>query len=161
MRTNWKLGIAFGAALAIAACNSGGAGKAGENKAGNSTTESAGNTTEGGNTSGGGGEATENEGGSGGGGGGESAGAQQDFTIVNNTGQTVMTLNVSPSNSNQLGPDILGTDTLANGQSGQIQFARGQDQCNWDIRVTYEDGQTGDWRGINLCETSTITLTAG
>jgi len=88
------------------------------------------------------------------------AGSQQDFTIVNNTGQTVMTLNVSASDQNSWGPDILGQDVLANGQQGQIQFARGQEQCNWDIRATFEGGQTGDWRNVNLCETTTITLTA-
>lgn len=87
------------------------------------------------------------------------AGAQQDFTIVNNTGRTVLTLNVSPSDSNEWGPDILGTATIANGASGQVSFARGQDQCQWDLRATFDDGQTGDWRGVNLCETATVTLT--
>jgi hypothetical protein len=159
MKINWKLGVAMSAALAMAACNSGGAGKAGENKAGN-TSGTAGNSSGGeGNGSATAGEATENASG-GSSGGDETAGAQQDFTIVNNTGNTVMTLNVSPSDENEWGPDILGQDTLGNGERAQIQFARGQDQCNWDIRVTYDDNETGDWRGVNLCETSTITLTA-
>lgn len=98
-------------------------------------------------------------------GGGESeaaapaTGAQQDLNIVNNSGHTVMTLNVSPSDSNQWGPDILGTDTLAEGGSGQVSFVRGQDQCLWDIRATFDSGETGDWRQLNLCEASTITLT--
>ncbi len=70
-----------------------------------------------------------------------------------------MTLNVSPSNEDAWGPDILGRDVLANGEQAEIQFARNQDQCRWDIRVTYESGGTGDWRGINLCETVTVTLT--
>ena len=34
--------------------------------------------------------------------------APQDFTIVNNTGHTVMTLNVSPTSEDEWGPDILG-----------------------------------------------------
>ena len=154
MKTTWTAGAILASALALAACGGGGENKAagnGGSTAGNAATPAAGNT--------GGGEA----GGENQSGGGEQAaagGAQQDFTIVNSTGQAVMTLNVSPSNEDQWGPDILGTDVLANGQQGQIQFARGQDQCNWDIRVTYEDGETGDWRGVNLCETSTITLTA-
>lgn len=88
-------------------------------------------------------------------------GAQQDFTLVNNTGHTVMTLNVSPSDSDQWGPDILGQDVLANGQSATVSFERGQDQCNWDLRATYDDGDTTDSRGVNLCEVSTVTLTAG
>jgi hypothetical protein len=84
--------------------------------------------------------------------------AQQDFTIVNHTGQAVMTLNVSPSDENTWGPDILGVDILANGEQADVSFANSEDRCEWDIRVTYEDGDTGDWRGINLCETTTVEL---
>ena len=85
--------------------------------------------------------------------------AQQDFTITNHTGQTVMTLNVSPTSENSWGPDILGVDVLGNGESAEVSFDRDQDECVWDIRVTYEDGDTGDWRGINLCETTDVELT--
>ena len=93
------------------------------------------------------------------GGGSQAGAAQQDFSVVNNTGHVVMTLNVSPSNENEWGPDILGTDTLANGETAQVTFQRGSDQCQWDIRVTYDDGDTGDMRGVNLCEVATVTLT--
>jgi len=86
-------------------------------------------------------------------------GAQQDFTLVNNTGRTLMTLNVSPNDQNEWGPDILGSATVPNGGSGQVAFARGQEQCLWDLRATFDDGETGDWRGVNLCETATVTLT--
>ncbi len=91
--------------------------------------------------------------------GGATAGATPDCTLVNNTGHTVMTLNVSPSESDEWGPDILGADVLANGQSAQVSFERGQDQCNWDLRATYDDGDTTDARGVNLCELTTVTLT--
>lgn len=87
------------------------------------------------------------------------AGAAQDFSLVNNTGRTLVTLNVSPNDSDQWGPDILGVEMMENGQSGDVSFTRGQDQCLWDIRGTFSDGETGDWRGVNLCETTTITLT--
>ena len=85
--------------------------------------------------------------------------AMQDFTLNNRSGHTVVTLNVSPSSSNDWGPDILGVDVLANGESAEITFDRDEDQCMWDIRATYDDGDVGDWRGINLCETSEINLT--
>ena len=84
--------------------------------------------------------------------------AQQDFTIVNDTGQVIMTLNVSPSDENQWGPDILGADVLATGERAEVSFDRAEERCEWDIRVTYQDGDTGAWAGINLCETSTVTL---
>lgn len=85
--------------------------------------------------------------------------AQQNFTVLNNTGHTVMTLNVSPSNEDSWGPDILGADTIANGASATVTFERGQSQCLWDIRVTYDDGDSSDMRGVNLCEVATVTLT--
>jgi hypothetical protein len=84
--------------------------------------------------------------------------APQDFTIVNNTGHTVLTLNVSPSGEDKWGPDILGTEVLATGASAEVTFDRGIDHCNFDIRVTYDDGDTGDWRNVNLCETTEMEL---
>jgi hypothetical protein len=84
--------------------------------------------------------------------------APQDFTIHNETGHVVVTLNVSPSSETRWGPDILGVDVLGSGESAEITFDRNEDVCLWDIRVTYSDGDTGDWRQINLCETTDITL---
>jgi hypothetical protein len=86
--------------------------------------------------------------------------ARQNFTITNNTGHTLVTLNVSASNDNQWGPDILGRDVLATGESAEITFDRGETQCLWDIRGTYDDGDTTDERGVNLCEVATVNLTA-
>jgi hypothetical protein len=84
--------------------------------------------------------------------------AQQDFTILNNTGQAILTLNVSPSDEAAWGPDILGVEILATGEQAEISFDNEEERCEWDIRVTYEDGDTGAWGGINLCETVTVTL---
>jgi hypothetical protein len=86
--------------------------------------------------------------------------APQDFTITNNTGYVVVTLNVSPSQEIRWGPDILGREVLANGEQAQVTFDRDEGICLWDIRVTYDDGDTGDWRQVNLCETSEITLSS-
>jgi hypothetical protein len=87
------------------------------------------------------------------------AAGQQNFTLVNNTGHTVVTLNVSASNENSWGEDILGRDTLANGESATITFPHGETQCNFDIRATYDDGATTDARNVNLCTLTTVTLT--
>lgn len=84
----------------------------------------------------------------------------QNFTINNQTGHTVMTLNVSPSNEDSWGPDILGSNVLSNGESASVTFPRAETQCQWDIRATYDDGDTTDVRGVNLCTTTTVNLTA-
>ena len=46
-----------------------------------------------------------------------------------------------------------------NGESAQVTFDRGETECKWDIRATYEDGDVTDARDVNLCEVATVTLT--
>jgi hypothetical protein len=86
--------------------------------------------------------------------------AQQDFTVTNHTGHVIMTLNVSPSSSTRWGPDILGREVLGDGEQAEVSFDRNEDQCSWDIRVTYDDGTNNDMRGVNLCEVSEVEFTA-
>ncbi len=91
------------------------------------------------------------------GGGGGGAAAQQNFTFVNQSGVTVTTLQVSPTGESDWGEDILGRDVLANGESTQIVFERGEDRCFFDIRTTGESGVELDQRNVNLCETTSVT----
>ena len=84
--------------------------------------------------------------------------ARQNFSVVNATGHVVMTLNVSPTSESEWGPDILGTEVLQPGQTGQVVFDRAESQCNYDIKVTYNDGDTSEMRNINLCQVGTVNL---
>lgn len=147
MKSTFLAGVALAASLAIAGCNNSGttANKAAGNTAAPAAPAApAGNST--GNTAGG--EGGESTGGT----------AQQNFTFVNQSGQTINTLQVSATGENEWGEDILGRDTLANGESAQITFERGDDRCLWDIRATAEGGEL-DMRNVNLCETTTVTAT--
>lgn len=91
---------------------------------------------------------------------GSAAAAQeQNFTLVNNTGQVVVSVNVSPADQENWGPDILGSEVLANGEQAEVAFEPKDDICVWDLRVVYDDGQAGEWRGVDLCEISTVNLT--
>ena len=94
---------------------------------------------------------------------GDAQGAEhnQNFTLVNHSGHTLVTLQVSPNSSDQWGPDILGRETLANGESADVTFPRGEQACNWDIRATYDDHDTTDQRNVNLCETTSVEITGG
>jgi hypothetical protein len=84
--------------------------------------------------------------------------AAQDFTIVNETGRTVVTLNISPTGENEWGPDLLGSEVMAEGTSASVTFDVDEARCLWDIRATFDDAAVGDWRALDLCEISTITL---
>jgi len=84
--------------------------------------------------------------------------ARQNFSVVNTTGHVVMTLNVSPTTENEWGPDILGSHVLQPGQTAQVVFDRAEQQCNYDIRATYDDHDTSDVRNVNLCQVGTVNL---
>lgn len=87
------------------------------------------------------------------------AAGQQDFTIINKTGHTVVNFQVSPTNDNNWGPDILGRDVLNNGESAKISFSRDAEECMWDLKATYDDDDTTEMKNQNLCEISDVTLT--
>ena len=82
----------------------------------------------------------------------------QNFTIRNNTGQTINELYVSAVSTDDWEEDILGRDTLANGQAAQIAFERAESQCQWDLRVVFENGQSLEERGVNLCQTGEVEV---
>lgn len=85
--------------------------------------------------------------------------APQDFTLTNSTGHVIVTLNVAPADSDRWGPDILGREVLGDGEQAEITFDRDEEQCEWDVRVTYDDGTENDERGFNLCETTELEFT--
>lgn len=152
MKNMFLASAVLAASLAVAGCNRA---ATTTNKAAPANTATpaapAGNTAGGaGNTAGGAG------------GGDSTAGSQQNFTFVNQAGVTVTTLQVSPTGESHWGDDILGRDVLANGESTQIVFERGDDRCFWDLRATGEGGGEMVMMNQNLCELTTITaLPAG
>ena len=87
------------------------------------------------------------------------ADAKQDFKLVNRTGYVLSKVYVSPSKSDDWEEDILGEDTLANGESQEIKFHRSEKTCKWDLKVVYEiDNSHAVWKDIDLCEVEKITI---
>jgi hypothetical protein len=87
-----------------------------------------------------------------------SAQGKQDFTLINKTGFTLDEVYVSASNTDDWEEDVLGRDTLANGQRVEISFPRGEKACMHDLKVVYDDGEEAEWDGLNLCEVSTVAI---
>jgi len=84
--------------------------------------------------------------------------ARQNFSVVNATGHVVVTMNVSPTTEDEWGPDILGSHVLQPGETGQVVFDRAETQCNYDLRVTYDDHDTSEMRNLDLCRVGTVNL---
>jgi hypothetical protein len=87
-----------------------------------------------------------------------SAQAAQDFTVVNKTGVEIYALYVTPHDADEWGNDILGVDTLANGQTLDITFARKEKAQFWDLRIEDADGSFIVWESLNLHQIDTLTL---
>jgi hypothetical protein len=82
----------------------------------------------------------------------------QDFTLRNQTGYTIDEVYVSAANDNSWGEDILGRDTMSDGDSTDISFSRTESSCAWDLKVVFDDNESAIWKNFNLCEISEITV---
>jgi hypothetical protein len=87
-----------------------------------------------------------------------SSAADQDFTLVNDTGVTIDKLYISPHNSDDWEEDILGTETLSSGETLDIKFHRAEKAPEWDLRIEDKQGNSIEWENLNLLEIAKITL---
>ena len=82
----------------------------------------------------------------------------QDFTLVNHTGVEIHKFYTSPHNSDEWEEDVLGEDTLADGESLDVTFPKREKAAHWDIRVEDSKGNSLTFSDVNLKETSEVVL---
>ncbi|MBA3806469.1 MAG: hypothetical protein H0X14_12245 [Acidobacteria bacterium] len=82
----------------------------------------------------------------------------QDFTLVNKTGVVINKLFVSPHNADSWQEDVLGQDTLGDGESLAIKFHRSEKAAMWDMKIEDTKGNAIEWENLNLLEISKITI---
>jgi len=81
-----------------------------------------------------------------------------DFKLINRTGYQIDKVYVGPSSSRSWGKNIMGRGALADGEYVKITFPHGNGACKFDIKVDYEDGDTAEWGGVDLCQYESISL---
>ena len=84
---------------------------------------------------------------------------RQNFTLINHTRYTIKEVYVSETSTNDWEEDVLGEDTLENGQQVLIRFPHHAGGCHWDLKVVYDDDTDAHWDNFNLCTISEITIT--
>ena len=82
----------------------------------------------------------------------------QDFVLVNKTGYEIDEVYVAPANGKNWGDDIMGRDTLGNGEKVTIEFAHKEKECVWDMKVIFSDEEEAIWEDFDLCKVEEITL---
>ncbi len=83
----------------------------------------------------------------------------QDFTLVNRTGESIVSIYLSPTSANNWrAEDELGDYILKNNYEVEINFSPWDDARYWDIRAEFEDGTVAEWYKFDLFSVSRITL---
>ena len=82
----------------------------------------------------------------------------QDFVLVNKTGYDIDEVYVAPANEKEWGEDIMGKDTLDNGDKVTIEFSHKEKECAWDMKIVFSDQEEAVWEDFDLCKVREITL---
>lgn len=82
----------------------------------------------------------------------------QDFTVHNKTGVEIHALYVSSHDTNNWEEDILGQDTLPDGETLEIKFNPKENAENWDLRIEDKDGNSVVWENLKLTEITDVIL---
>jgi hypothetical protein len=83
--------------------------------------------------------------------------ADRKVDIINKTGQTLTHFYASTTNANSWEEDILGKDTLDDGETFEADIDDGSGKCVFDFKAVFESGQSLVKKGINVCEITTFT----
>lgn len=78
------------------------------------------------------------------------------FQIVNNSDAEFYYFYASPAGQGSWSNDVLGDNTLPNGQAWNLTLSRG---CQYDFQAQTHNGSTMVWRNIDVCSRNSITLT--
>jgi len=82
----------------------------------------------------------------------------QDFTLVNKTGVEIHQVFVSAHSSDEWEEDILGKDTLPDGESVEISFSPKEKADSWDLKVTDASDNSIIWENLSLTEITDVIL---
>ncbi len=84
--------------------------------------------------------------------------ANQDFVLVNKTGYDIAEVYISPANDKDWGEDVMGKDTLDDGDRVTIEFSHKEKECVWDMKIVFDDEEEAVWEDFDLCKVREITL---
>jgi hypothetical protein len=83
-----------------------------------------------------------------------------EFTLINESSQSLHYFYTTPSNEESWGDDLLGeTGTLEPGYEGTVFIGDGSDQCLYDFRFETAEGALLEVAEVDICELASYTLT--
>ncbi len=85
--------------------------------------------------------------------------ADRHVDIVNNTGLQMTHFYASNSGANSWEEDILGKDTLDDGDTVTVDINDGSGACKFDFKAVFEGGASLVRTGIDVCTITSFTYT--
>lgn len=83
-------------------------------------------------------------------------GSDPSFSLRNEAGSPVREIYASPSNEDDWGQDQLGREMVRPHGRRTIRLPSGE--CQYDLRIVWDDGRSEERRDVNLCETRELTF---
>lgn len=80
-----------------------------------------------------------------------------EWTLINDSGATLVELYASPTTTDDWQEDLMAGDTLESGYSGTVTIADGETVCDYDLRLVFDDGSTLE-DTVNMCEMGSYTI---
>lgn len=82
-----------------------------------------------------------------------------EFTLINDSSQSLHYFYTNPSNMVEWGDDLLGEDgTLEPGEQGVVTIGDGSDQCEYDFRFETGEGAILEVMAVDICSLNSYTL---
>ena len=78
------------------------------------------------------------------------------FNLLNQSGRVIEEFYASPSSEQNWGPDRLGDEIVQPGASFAVRLPEGD--CNYDLRVVWQGGQSQERRNVNACNLTNYTV---
>ncbi len=85
--------------------------------------------------------------------------ANKTVTVVNKTKSTMSAIYASTVGTRTWEEDILGEDTLAPGESVEIDMDDGTGKCRFDLKAEFSDGTETVQANLNVCKVGEFTFT--
>jgi len=82
----------------------------------------------------------------------------REFTVTNATGYTILRVYLSPSEDPSWEDDLLGDQTLGDGEMANIVLNREHPAETWDLKVQFDDAEEDVWSALSINGANNIVL---
>ncbi|WP_425228699.1 hypothetical protein [Sphingomonas sp.] len=78
--------------------------------------------------------------------------------IQNESSQTIIEVRGTPTTWDNYGHDLIPTSVIGSGEQQSVNFDVGSGECQYDLQVKLEDGNTVTRHNVNVCAISNWTV---